>query len=138
MRCARRRAAASSCRWSSASTASVTLENTIRKVPSANVAAKLEGADPKLKDEWLIYSTHWDHFGIGPAVNGDTIYRGAIDNASGTAGLLEIARGFDEGRAEAAPVDPLPLRHRRGAGAARLRLLRRAPAAIRWRRRSRS
>ena len=74
--------------------ASVTFANTVRNVPSANVVAKLEGADPQLKDEWLIYSTHWDHFGIGPAVNGDNIYRGAIDNASGTAGLLEIARAF--------------------------------------------
>ncbi len=40
----------------------------------------------------MIYTTHWDHFGIGPEVNGDRIYRGAIDNASGTAGLLELAR----------------------------------------------
>ena len=75
-------------------TASVTLTNAIRKLPSANVAAKLEGADPKLKDEWVVYTTHWDHFGIGPAVDGDTIYRGAVDNASGTGGLLEIARAF--------------------------------------------
>jgi len=75
-------------------TASVSLANTIRKVPSANVAARLEGSDPRLKDEWVIYTTHWDHFGIGPAVNGDTIYRGAIDNASGTAGLLELARAM--------------------------------------------
>ncbi|MGE5125897.1 MAG: M28 family metallopeptidase, partial [Betaproteobacteria bacterium] len=79
-------------------TASVSLTNTIRKVPSANVAAKLAGADPKLKDEWLIYTTHWDHFGIGPAIDGDTIYRGAVDNASGTGGLLEIARAFTRTR----------------------------------------
>ncbi len=79
-------------------TASVALTNTIRKVPSANVAAKLEGADPKLRDEWLIYTTHWDHFGIGPAIDGDTIYRGAVDNASGTGGLLEIARAFTRTR----------------------------------------
>jgi Zn-dependent M28 family amino/carboxypeptidase len=75
-------------------TASVSLTSTIRKVPSANVAAKLAGSDPKLADEWVIYTTHWDHFGIGPAVNGDRIYRGAIDNASGTAGLLELARAM--------------------------------------------
>ena len=74
--------------------ASVTLTNTIRKVPSANVAAKLRGADPKLEHEWLIYTAHWDHFGIGPSVKGDNIYRGAVDNASGTGGLLEIARAF--------------------------------------------
>ena len=72
--------------------ASVSLVNTIRKVPSENVVARIEGGDPKLKDEWVIYTTHWDHFGIGPAVNGDRIYRGAIDNATGTAGLLELAR----------------------------------------------
>jgi len=75
-------------------TATVSLVNTIRKVPSANVVAKLEGSDAALKDEWVIYTTHWDHFGIGPAVNGDTIYRGAIDNASGTGGLVELARAF--------------------------------------------
>jgi Zn-dependent M28 family amino/carboxypeptidase len=75
-------------------TASVSFPNTIRRIPSANVAAKLGGSDPKLADEWVIYTTHWDHFGIGPAVNGDTIYRGAIDNASGTAGLLELARAM--------------------------------------------
>jgi len=76
-------------------TASLSLVNTIRKVPSANVAAKIEGNDPALKDDWVIYTTHWDHFGIGPAVNGDTIYRGAIDNASGTAGLVELARAMN-------------------------------------------
>jgi Zn-dependent M28 family amino/carboxypeptidase len=75
-------------------TATVSLVNTIRKVPSANVVAKIEGSDPALKDEWVVYTTHWDHFGIGPAVNGDTIYRGAIDNASGTGGLIELARAL--------------------------------------------
>ena len=75
-------------------TATVSLVNAIRKVPSANVAAKIEGSDPALKEEWVVYTTHWDHFGIGPAVNGDTIYRGAIDNASGTGGLVELARAF--------------------------------------------
>jgi Zn-dependent M28 family amino/carboxypeptidase len=75
-------------------TVTVSLVNTIRKVPSANVVAKLEGSDPALKDQWVAYTTHWDHFGIGPAVNGDTIYRGAIDNASGTGGLIELARAF--------------------------------------------
>jgi Zn-dependent M28 family amino/carboxypeptidase len=75
-------------------TATVSLVNRLRKVPSANVVARLEGSDPALKDEWVVYTTHWDHFGIGPAVNGDTIYRGAIDNASGTGGLIELARAF--------------------------------------------
>jgi Zn-dependent M28 family amino/carboxypeptidase len=68
--------------------------NTVRRVASANVVAKIEGSDPALKGEWVVYTTHWDHFGIGPAVNGDTIYRGAIDNASGTGGLIELGRAF--------------------------------------------
>jgi Zn-dependent M28 family amino/carboxypeptidase len=46
-----------------------------------------------------VYTAHWDHLGIGPAVNGDTIYNGAKDNAVGTAGLLEIARAFTKLRA---------------------------------------
>src|SRR5512143_509949 len=75
-------------------TATVSLVNSIRKVTSANVVARLEGSDPVLKDDWIVYTTHWDHFGIGPAVNGETIYRGAIDNASGTGGLLELARAL--------------------------------------------
>ncbi len=75
-------------------TVTVSLVNSIRHVPSANVVARLEGSDPVLKNEWVVYTTHWDHFGIGPAVNGQTIYRGAIDNASGTGGLIELARAF--------------------------------------------
>jgi hypothetical protein len=86
-------------------TASVSLLNSIRKVPSANVVARLEGSDPVLKDEWVVYTTHWDHFGVGPAVNGDTIYHGAIDNASGTGGLIELARAF-------AGTTPRPRRRR--------------------------
>ena len=84
-------------------TASVVLENTIRRVPSANVVAKLEGRDPAVRDEYVAYSTHWDHFGIGPAIDGDRIYHGALDNASGTAGLLEIARAL-------AKAEPRPRR----------------------------
>jgi len=74
--------------------ATVALDNTIRRVPSANVVARLEGRDPAVRDEYVAYSTHWDHFGIGPKIDGDDIYRGAVDNASGTAGLLEIARSL--------------------------------------------
>jgi Zn-dependent M28 family amino/carboxypeptidase len=75
-------------------TASLALDNAIRPVPSANVAAKIEGSDPALRDEWVIYTTHWDHFGIGTPVDGDAIYHGALDNATGTGGLLELARAF--------------------------------------------
>jgi Zn-dependent M28 family amino/carboxypeptidase len=56
--------------------------------------ARLEGSDPVLKDECVIYSAHWDHFGIGPEVKGDKIYHGAVDNASGIGGLIELARSF--------------------------------------------
>jgi Zn-dependent M28 family amino/carboxypeptidase len=63
---------------------------------SKNVVAKLEGADPALKDEYIIYTSHWDHFGIGDPVNGDSVYNGAADNASGVAVTLEIARALTE------------------------------------------
>ncbi len=74
--------------------ASVTLANTLRTIDSRNVVARLEGSDPALKDEYVIYTAHWDHFGIGTAVNGDSIYNGAYDNASGVAGLLNLAKAF--------------------------------------------
>ena len=76
--------------------ASLTLHNTIRSIDSRNVIARLEGGDPTLKSQFVIYTAHWDHLGIGPPVNGDSIYHGAVDNASGVAGLLEIARAFTE------------------------------------------
>ncbi len=75
-------------------TASVTIRNKLRTVDSRNVVARLEGSDPALKDEYVVYSAHWDHFGVGLPVKGDSIYNGAYDNASGTAGLLMLARAF--------------------------------------------
>jgi Zn-dependent M28 family amino/carboxypeptidase len=75
-------------------TASLTLHDKIRRIESRNVIGKLEGSDPVLNNEYVIYTAHWDHLGVGPAVNGDTIYNGAIDNASGTSGLVELARAF--------------------------------------------
>jgi len=63
-------------------------------VSSPNVIAKLEGSDPVLKNEYIVYSAHLDHLGIGEPVNGDSIYNGALDNASGSAILLEVARAF--------------------------------------------
>jgi Zn-dependent M28 family amino/carboxypeptidase len=74
--------------------ASMTIHNKLRAVESRNVLAKLEGSDPALKDEYVVYSAHWDHFGIGEPVNGDKIYHGALDNASGVASILEIAKAF--------------------------------------------
>jgi Zn-dependent M28 family amino/carboxypeptidase len=77
-------------------TASMTLHNTLRTIDSRNVVAKLEGSDPALKDEYVVYTAHWDHFGIGPEVNGDKIYHGAKDNAVGCGGLIELARAFTQ------------------------------------------
>jgi Zn-dependent M28 family amino/carboxypeptidase len=76
--------------------ASMAVKNTLRTIESRNVVARLEGSDPKLKDEYVVYSAHWDHLGIGDPVNGDKIYNGALDNASGVAQLLEMARAFTQ------------------------------------------
>jgi Zn-dependent M28 family amino/carboxypeptidase len=79
-------------------TASFRVENTWRHVASRNVVAKMEGADPKLKDQWIVYSAHWDHLGIKPAAPGltmqDRVYHGAVDNASGIASLLSFADAY--------------------------------------------
>jgi Zn-dependent M28 family amino/carboxypeptidase len=69
------------------------LSTTCKYNQSHNVIAKITGT--KHADECIIYSAHWDHFGISkPDAKGDSIYNGAIDNASGTAGLLELAKAF--------------------------------------------
>lgn len=73
---------------------SMTTSTSHRNVDSWNVLAKLEGSDPDLKDEYVTYVAHVDHFGLGVEVDGDDIYNGAHDNASGTAIVLEIARAF--------------------------------------------
>ena len=61
-------------------------------IPSDNVAGLFEGSDPALKSEYVIMTAHLDHVGIGRAVNGDAIYNGAMDDASGVASMIEIAR----------------------------------------------
>jgi Zn-dependent M28 family amino/carboxypeptidase len=75
-------------------TASVTVTQTLRPVDSVNVVGKLTGSDPILKDEYVVYTAHWDHLGVGTPVKGDAIYNGAADNASGTAMIMEIARAM--------------------------------------------
>jgi Zn-dependent M28 family amino/carboxypeptidase len=65
-------------------------------VESQNIAAIYPGSDPKLKDEYVVMSAHIDHLGIGKPINGDAIYNGAMDNASGVASILEIADHFKE------------------------------------------
>ena len=74
--------------------ASFTIKNTLREVQSNNVVGRLEGSDPKLKDEYVIYSAHWDHLGKDETLKGDQIFNGALDNASGIAVLLELAEAF--------------------------------------------
>ena len=70
------------------------IENTLRDVQSRNVLARLEGSDPTLKNECVVYTAHWDHLGRDPALKGDQIYNGAADNASGVAAVLELAQAF--------------------------------------------
>ncbi len=77
-------------------TAKIHNEQKLEDVTSPNVVAKLEGSDPTLKNEYLVYTAHLDHLGIGEPVKGDSIYNGALDNASGSAILLEVARAFSQ------------------------------------------
>jgi Zn-dependent M28 family amino/carboxypeptidase len=85
-------------------TASVTLTQELRTLDSQNVIAKITGSDPVLKDEYVIYTAHWDHLGVTTQPrDGDAINNGAMDNASGTAGMLEIARAFKA-------IEPTPKR----------------------------
>ena len=71
--------------------ASFAIDNTLREVASRNVVALLPGTDAKLKNEYVVYSAHWDHLGRDERLKGDQIYNGAADNAAGVAVLLEIA-----------------------------------------------
>jgi Zn-dependent M28 family amino/carboxypeptidase len=73
---------------------SIVTRSTHQDVESANVVAKLEGSDPVLKNEHVVYIAHVDHFGRGVAMNGDEIYNGAHDNASGVAIVLDVARAY--------------------------------------------
>jgi Zn-dependent M28 family amino/carboxypeptidase len=73
-------------------TASAAIVNQVEKVNSKNVAALLRGSEAP--DEIFIYMAHWDHLGTDPKLEGDQIYNGALDNASGTAALMEIARAY--------------------------------------------
>ena len=73
-------------------TMDLAIASTIARVTSENVIGVVRGRDPKLSKEYVALSAHWDHLGIGPPVNGDSIYNGAFDNASGVATILAIAR----------------------------------------------
>ena len=78
-----------------------TIENTMRNVDSANVVARLEGTEAP--DEVVLYVAHWDHLGTIESMEGDNIFNGAYDNATGVAGLLELARVLGA-------LDPAPRR----------------------------
>src|SRR6266550_3059579 len=73
------------------------MQNGLHHMSSNNVVGMVRGIDPKVSDEYVAYSAHWDHLGIGPVVNGDSIYNGAADNASGVATVLTIAHAAAEG-----------------------------------------
>jgi hypothetical protein len=64
------------------------------RVSSPNVVGLLRGSDPRLRDEYVVFSAHLDHLGIGAPVHGDSIYNGAYDNATGSAALIELAKAF--------------------------------------------
>jgi Zn-dependent M28 family amino/carboxypeptidase len=70
------------------------IRNTLREVNSRNVVGLLEGSDPVLKNEYIVITAHWDHLGRDPKKEGDQIFNGAADNASGTAAMLEAARAL--------------------------------------------
>jgi Zn-dependent M28 family amino/carboxypeptidase len=79
------------------------LINKVREVKSKNIIGKVEGSDPVLKNQYVVYTAHWDHLGKDPTLKGDQIYNGAADNASGCAGLLELSRAY-------AQLTPVPKR----------------------------
>ena len=78
-------------------TGSLEIRNELRTIDSQNVAARLPGTEAP--DEVVMYVAHWDHLGRDESLDGDQIYNGAADNATGTAGLIEIARAFTAGEA---------------------------------------
>jgi Zn-dependent M28 family amino/carboxypeptidase len=79
------------------------IQSKVTPFDTHNVVAKIEGSDPETNGEAILYTAHWDHLGVGFEVNGDNIYNGAADNASGCGVLLELARAF-------AQFEPKPAR----------------------------
>jgi hypothetical protein len=75
-------------------TADLHVTNGLRKFVSRNVVARIQGSDPRGKEQYVVHVAHWDHLGLDASRAGDPIYHGALDNASGVAGLLEIARAY--------------------------------------------
>jgi Zn-dependent M28 family amino/carboxypeptidase len=73
----------------------MTLRAQSQRMTSPNVVAIYRGNDPTLKNEYVVYSAHWDHLGVRPDQPGDNIYNGAVDNATGVAGIIAIANAFN-------------------------------------------
>ncbi len=73
----------------------MTMRSQVQRLTSPNIVAIYRGNDPTLKNEYVIYSAHWDHLGIRPDQPGDNIYNGAVDNATGIASMLAIASAFN-------------------------------------------
>ena len=75
--------------------AKINIKSELKRLDSNNVVGIWEGSDPKLKNEYVVYTAHWDHLGIGaPNAKGDTIYNGALDNSSGIAQVLALAKAI--------------------------------------------
>jgi Zn-dependent M28 family amino/carboxypeptidase len=74
--------------------ANINIRQQLRSFKSHNVIGKLDGSDPKLQDQYVIYTAHWDHLGRNPELQGDQIFNGAIDNASGVGSLIQLAAAF--------------------------------------------
>ena len=70
------------------------LQTKLRQIDSSNVVGMVEGSDPVLKNQAVVFTAHWDHLGIGTPVNGDAIYNGAVDNGTGCGIILEMARAW--------------------------------------------
>jgi len=70
------------------------VRNDVREIQSKNVVAKLEGSDPALKNEYIVYTAHWDHLGKDTTIKGDQIFNGALDNATGIGALLTLAKAY--------------------------------------------
>lgn len=68
------------------------IPSTMREIESRNVLGRIEGSDPQLKSQIVLFTAHWDHLGVAIPVAGDKIYNGAVDNATGCAVVLELAR----------------------------------------------
>jgi Zn-dependent M28 family amino/carboxypeptidase len=86
-------------------TLDLTIANNVREIQSANVVGVMRGSDAALRDEYVVVTAHFDHLGVGRPRGNDAIYNGAVDNASGCAGMLALARAWGS----------LPQRPRRSA-----------------------